>query len=145
MESCESFSTTLLLVERLLALRLGHLVGEVVVAFLDRLHIRCALDLATPVEVEVREDAQQPGAEIRARGVGAPAPECTTVGVLDKILSLFTGSDEPACYAIHLVGESECLFLEANAIASLRRDPAPFDFGLCFTHRATVAVTGDET
>ncbi len=119
--------------------------AEVVVALFDRLHVGCSLHLATPVEVEVREDPEQPGAEVRARGVRLPAPERSTVGVLDKILSLLSGSDESARDAIHLVGERESLFLEANAIARLRRDPASIEFGLSVTHRANLAVTHAQT
>ena len=135
-ESCESFSTTRSWSSTCSPGGLDHLVREVVVALLDRLHVGRPLHLAAAVEVEVREDPEQPGAEVRARGVRLPAPERPTVGVLDKILSLLSGSDEPARDAIHLVGERESLFLEADAIARLRRDPASIDLGLCVTHRA---------
>ena len=55
------------LLERLLARRRGELVREVVVGLLERLRLRRALDAAATVDVQVREDAQEPGAHVRAR------------------------------------------------------------------------------
>ena len=41
------------------------LVDEEVVALLERLHVRRALQPAAAVDVEVREDAEEPGAQVR--------------------------------------------------------------------------------
>ena len=68
-------------------------VVEEVVAFLHRLHVRRALLPAPAVDVEVRQDAHEPGAEVRARGVGAPAAKGPRIGLLDEILGLLAASD----------------------------------------------------
>src|SRR6187551_1812480 len=50
-------------------------VVEEVVPFLEGLGRRRALLTAAAVDVQVREDPEEPGAEVRARRVGAPAAE----------------------------------------------------------------------
>src|SRR5262245_35201783 len=105
-----------LLEEGLLALRSDHLVGGGMVALLHRLEVGRALDLAAAIEVEVGEDAEEPGSEVRPRGVRAPTPEGPPIGFLDKILCFLTGTDEPAGHAIDLVGKFQGLFLEADPI-----------------------------
>jgi hypothetical protein len=57
------------LVEHLLAGGLGHPVREVVVVLLERRLVGAPLQPAPAVDVEVREDAQEPGTEVRARRV----------------------------------------------------------------------------
>ena len=56
-----------LLVERLLALGGRELVGEEVVALLERLLVGRPLELAPAIEVQVRQDPEEPGAHVRAR------------------------------------------------------------------------------
>src|SRR5829696_4790931 len=63
-------------------------VVEVVVAFLDRLRVRGALLAATPIDVQIREDPEEPGPQVRPGPEGAPAPEGARVGVLNEILGL---------------------------------------------------------
>ena len=67
-------------------------VVEEVVALLHRLHVGRALLAAAAVDVEVREDAHEPGPEVRPRRVGAPAPEGARVGLLDEVLGLLAAS-----------------------------------------------------
>ena len=129
----------LVLLERLLALGGRDLVGEVVVAFLERLEIGRALDLAAPVEVQVGEDPQQPGAQVRAGRVGAPAPERPRIRLLHQLFRLLSRPDQASRHAIDLVSELERLLLEAHPIARLARDPA----GICFGFgSASASLTG---
>ena len=58
------------------------LVVEEVVAFLERLGVGRALHAAAAVDVQVGQDAQQPGAQVRARLVLLPGAEGARVGVL---------------------------------------------------------------
>jgi len=65
-----------LLLDVRLAAGLLQPVVEEVVAFLERLHVGRALLPSTAVDVEVRQDPQEPRAEIRPGLERAPGPEC---------------------------------------------------------------------
>ena len=91
---------------------------------LERRLVGPALQPAAAVDVEVREDPEEPGAEVRPRRVGLPAPERSRIRVLHQILCFLSGGDEPSCDPVDLVGERESLFLEAHPIACFGRDPA---------------------
>src|SRR4029453_3163060 len=77
------------------------------------------------VDVEVREDPEQPGAQVRAGRERAPAAEGALIGLLDEVLGLLAGVDEPARDPEDLIGELERLLLEAHAVARLVGDAAP--------------------
>src|SRR5919205_522526 len=57
------------------AVGLRQLVVEEVVVRLERLHLRRALVAPAAIDVEIREDPEQPGAEIRAGVERTPAAE----------------------------------------------------------------------
>ncbi len=101
------------------SVRLGELVVEVVVVRLERLHLRRALLAAPAVDVEVRQDPQEPRAEVRARRVRAPAAERPRVRLLDEVVRLLARAREMPRDAVDLVGEAERLLLEADAVARL--------------------------
>src|SRR5207249_1678976 len=126
------------LVEHVLAAGGGELVREVVVALLERLHVGRALDAPAPVDVEVREDAKEPGAHVRTRTEGAPAPKRPRIRHLHQIFCLLTGPDQPSRNSVDLVGEPECLLLEPDAIACFGGDASRFGGRLGVAHRATV-------
>src|SRR5262249_5279651 len=92
------------------------------------------------VDVEVGEDAKEPGPEIRARCERPPAPERSCICLLDKILCLLARADESPRNPVHLVGERERLFLEARTVASLARDPPRLGLGARLAHRRTVPL-----
>src|SRR4249920_892240 len=131
--------------ERFLAGGRGHLVREVVVGLFELLRLRRALDLATPVDVQVREDAEEPRAQVRPRCERPPTPKCPCVRLLHQILCLLTRADESSRNPVHLVGEGERLLLEACAVAGLRGDPPCFGLGARLTHRRTVPLYVPET
>ena len=122
MSSCERRSTTRSSSGTAVAV-LGEPVVEVVVVRLERLHLRRPLLAAATVDVEVREDPQQPRAEVRARLERLPAAERARVGVLHEILGLLARAGEMPGDAVHLVGESERVLLEPDPVARLGRKP----------------------
>ena len=133
-----SASTTAVLREALdHALLVGVLVGdgrlelvvEEVVAFLERLRVGAALRAAAAVDVEVREDAQEPGAQVGAGLVLLPGAEGACVGVLDEVFGFLAGAGEPPGDTVDLVAQLERLFLEANTVTLNLRDAA--GFGSC--------------
>ena len=96
--------------------------------------LRC--DAAAAVDVQVREDAQQPGAQVRAGLVLLPGAEGACVGVLHEVLGLLAGAGEPPGDAVDLVAQLERLFLEANTVTLNLRDAAGFGGRRCaFAHR----------
>src|SRR5581483_5483311 len=97
---------------------------EVVVAFLERRLLRSALHTAAAVDVQVREDAEQPGPEVRARLVLLPRAERSRVRVLHEVLGLLPRAGQPPCNAVDLVAQLQCLFFEADTITGLLRYPA---------------------
>src|SRR5579864_5153688 len=70
-------------------------VQEIVVR-LETLHRRRALRAAPAVDVQVRQDAQQPGTQIRAGLVRAPAAKGPRVRLLDEVFGLFARAGEMA-------------------------------------------------
>ena len=109
-------------------------VVEEVVAFLDRLRRGRALLAAAAVDVEVREDAHEPRAQIRARRIGAPAAEGPRVGLLDEVLGLLARRDEPSRDPIDLIRQLQHLLLEANTLARLFCDATSIGLGRALTH-----------
>src|SRR5439155_12135619 len=103
------------------AARSLELVVEEVVAFLERLRVRRALLLAAAVDVQVRQDPQQPGAQVRAGCERAPAAKRARIRLLHQILGLLAGADEMAGHSIHLIRQSKRVLLEAHAIARFSR------------------------
>ena len=119
--------------------RLLELVVEEVVALLHGPRVGRALVATASVDVEVGEDAHEPGSEVRARRVRAPAPEGPRVRLLDEVLGLLARGHETTRYAVNLVGQLENLLFETSAIAGLLGDPTGVCLGL--GHRArTVTV-----
>src|SRR6185312_14700316 len=105
------------------AVSLCELVVEVIVVRLERRRLWRALLAPAPVDVEVRQDPQQPRAQVRARLERAPAPERTSVRLLHEILCFLARPGEVTRNSEHLVAKCERLFLEAHAIARLGGDP----------------------
>ena len=93
------------------------LVVEEVVAFLERLHVGRALLPPAAVDVQVREDAQQPRAQVRAGLERAPTAEGARVRLLHQILGLLAGADEMAGDSIDLIRQCKRVLLEAHAVA----------------------------
>src|SRR5439155_26950411 len=81
------------------------------------------------VDVEVRENAKQPRAQVRSGCERAPAPEGPRVGLLHQILGFFTGTDEVPRDPENLVGQLQCFFLETNAVTRLLGDAPGFRLG----------------
>ena len=105
-------------------LRLELVVEEVVAGLaVERRRLRRALLAAAAVDVQVREDPEQPGAQVRARRVLPPGAERALVGLLDEVLGLLAGADEPAGHAIDLIAQLQRLLLEANAIPRVAGEP----------------------
>ena len=98
-------------------------VVQEVVTFLKRLLVRRALLAPAAVDVQVGEDPQQPGTQVRARSERAPAAKGPRVGLLDEVLGLLARRHEPPGDAVDLVRELERLLLEANAAPRLRCRP----------------------
>ena len=101
----------------------GELVVQVVVVRLERRRLRRPLAAPPAVDVEVRQDPQQPSAQVRARRVRAPRPECARVRLLYELLRVLARGSEMAGDAEHLVGQRQCLFFEAHPVARFGRDP----------------------
>src|SRR4030081_1310286 len=78
-------------------------VVEEVVALLQRLLVGCALGAPAAIDVEVREDAKEPRAEVRPRRVRLPAAEGPRVGLLHQVLRLLFGARDASCHAIDLI------------------------------------------
>jgi hypothetical protein len=70
----------------------------------DRRRLRRALLAATAVDVEVREDAEQPRAKVGSRGERPPAPECARIRLLHQVLGFLARAHEVSGDAEHLVG-----------------------------------------
>src|SRR5262249_9748831 len=104
--------------------RLELVVEEVVAGLVDRGHLRRALGAAAAVDVDVREDPEQPGPEVRAGLVLPPGAERTGVRLLHQVLRLLAGADQSAGNAVDLVTELQRLLFEANAVARVLRNPA---------------------
>src|SRR5581483_3411824 len=100
------------LVGILVAERRLELVVEEVVAFLERLYVGRPLQAAAAVDVQIREDAEQPCAEVRARLVLLPRAERARVRLLHQVLCLLARADEPAGDAIDLIAELERFLFE---------------------------------
>ena len=101
-------------------------VVEEVVAFLERLLIRRPLGAPAAVDVQVREDAQKPRAEVRPGRVRLPAPKCPGVGLLHQILGLFLGAGDPSGHPIYLVCKRKRFLLELDAITRALCDSPGF-------------------
>ena len=109
-----------------------HAVVEEVVAFLERLRLGLALQPAAAVDVEVREDAEEPRAHVRAGRVRLPAAKGARVGLLDEILGLLARGNEAAGNAVDLVCKLKRFLLEADAVTGLCRQLARLGFAfLC--------------
>src|SRR5438105_7248426 len=106
----------MLFVARAVARRLQPVVEEVV-AFLERLHVWGALLAAAAVDVQVREDAQEPGAQVRPRLERAPAAEGASVRLLHQVLGLLARAYEVAGHAVDLIRQCKSVLLEAHAVA----------------------------
>ena len=78
-----------------LAARLLEPVVEEVVAFLERLGVRRALPAPAAVDVEVREDAEEPGPEVRARLERPPVAKRARVRLLDEVFGLLAAGRQP--------------------------------------------------
>src|SRR5207237_7905071 len=96
-----------------------------------------ALLAPAAVDVEVGEDAEQPGSEVRAGREGTPAAKGTGIGLLDEIFGLLFGPDEMPGDAIDLVGKCERFLLEPHAVACLLRQ-ASGSLGASLAHRFTL-------
>src|SRR4051794_24873139 len=119
------------LLVRDLAAGVLELLEEVVVARLEGLDVGGPLDLAPAVDVDVRKDPKEPGAEVGAGGELLPAAKGARVGLLDEILRLLARVDHVPRDSIDLIGKIERLLLEAHAVA-------------CFSsNAASVGVGGD--
>ena len=115
--------------------RFLELVVEEVVALFQRLHVGRALDATAAVDVQVGEDAEQPGAQVGPRLVGAPGTKCARIGLLHQVFRLFPGGHESPGDPIDLVGECERLLLEADAVAGLLGQLPGLRFGCGLAHR----------
>jgi hypothetical protein len=96
------------------------LVVEEVVAFLERLRVRRALLLAAAIDVQVRQDPQQPCPQVRAGRERAPAPKRARIRFLHQILGLLAGTDEVTGHPINLIRQCKRVLLEAHAVARFR-------------------------
>ena len=105
-----------------------------VLLIVDRLHVGRALLTPSTVDVQIREDPEQPRAEVGARAVRAPAAKRTGVRLLHEILGLLTRADESPGHPVHLIGELQGLLLETHAVTGLCRDPASIALGLKVAH-----------
>src|SRR5947209_830438 len=113
-----------LLVRVRLPRRLLELVVEEVVAFLERLAVGRALSAAAAIDVQVGENSQEPGAQVRARREGAPAAEGARVGLLHQILGLLAGGHEAPSDSVDLIGKCKRVLLKTNAVAGVLREPS---------------------
>ena len=129
MSSCDSRSIDALDV-RAAPGGLLHAVVEEIVAFLERLRLRLALQTAAAIDVEVREDAEKPRAHVRSGRVRLPAAEGAGIRLLDEILGLLARGDEATRDAVDLICKLERLLLEADAVTGICRQLAWFGFAL---------------
>src|SRR5205814_4935817 len=90
-----------------------------VVAFLERRLLGGALHATATVDVQVREDAEQPCPQIRPRLKLLPRAEGTCIRVLHEILRLLARAHEASSHAVDLITELKRLFLEMHTIACL--------------------------
>ena len=111
------------------------LVVEEVVALLERLQIGRALDAPAAVDVQVGQDPEQPGTQVRSRRVGTPRAESPRVRLLHQVLRFLPRGHEPPCDTVHLVGQVERFLLEANAVARLLGELPRIGFGRHVAHR----------
>ena len=101
-------------------------VVEEVVALLQWLLVGRPLCAAPAVDVQIREDAQQPGAQVRPGRVRLPAAERPRVGLLHQVLGLFLGARDASSHAVNLICKRKRLLLEVDAIARvLCQSPGP--------------------
>src|SRR5206468_11594038 len=84
------------------------------------LQVRCALLPAATIDVEVREDPEQPRAQVRAGLERAPTAEGACVRLLHQVLGLLAGTDEMASDSIDLIRQCKCVLLEAHSVARFR-------------------------
>src|SRR5215210_722708 len=122
------------LLVRDLAAGVLELLEEVVVARLEGLHVGRALELAAAVDVDVREDAEEPRTEVRSRSELLPASERARVGLLDEVLGFLPRVDHVPRDSIDLIRKIERLLLETHAVACLSRDAACVGVGSRLAH-----------
>src|SRR5215210_1870522 len=122
------------LLVRDLAAGVLELLEEVVVARLEGLHVGRALELAAAVDVDVREDAEEPGAEVRSGRELLPASERAGVGLLDEVLGLLPRVDHVPRDSINLICKVERLLLETHAVACFSGDTACVGVGSRLAH-----------
>ncbi len=107
----------------------GHLrlelVVEVVVAGLAVERRRCRGALLSPaaVDVQVREDPQQPRAQVRPGRVLPPRAKRALVGLLHEVVGLLARARQTACNAVDLVTQLQRLLLEANTVPRFLSEP----------------------
>src|SRR4029077_13196424 len=94
--------------------------------FLERLLIGRPLRAASAVDVQVREDAQEPCAEVRARSERLPAPKRTRVGLLHQILGFFLVARDPTGHSIYLVCKRKRFLLEMDTVSRTLCDSPGF-------------------
>src|SRR5580765_8182530 len=92
-------------------------VVEEVVALLERLGVRCPLRAAAAVYVQVREDAQEPRAEVRPGSERLPTPKGTCIRLLHQVLGLFLAARDPTGHSVHLVCKRKRFLLEMDTIS----------------------------
>src|SRR5215210_5325964 len=85
--------------------------------FLERLHVGGALLTAAAVDVQVREDPQQPRAQVRPRLERTPAAERPRIRLLHQVLGLVARADEMAGDSIDLIRQCKRVLLETHAVA----------------------------
>src|SRR6266545_711097 len=76
------------------------------------------------IDVEVRQDAEKPGAQIRAGRVGAPAAKRPRIGLLHQVLRLLARGDQATGDPVNLVGKFECLLFETDTVTRFGGQPA---------------------
>src|ERR671923_235115 len=82
----------------------------------QRLRVGRTLDAPPAVDVEVGEDAEEPGPEVRSGLERSPAPEGPRVCLLHQVLSFLASRDHPPRDAVDLVGKVESFLLEPDAV-----------------------------
>ena len=98
-------------------------VVEEVVPFLERLRIWLPLDPTPAIDVQVREDAKQPGTKIRSGRERAPRTKRARVSLLHQVVGLLAGTHEMARDSINLIRQCKSVLLEAHAVACSRCQP----------------------
>src|SRR5438477_425567 len=80
-----------------------------------------------------------------AHGVGTPTAKRPRVCLLHQVFRLLARRDETPRHPVHLVGELESLFFEANAVTGLRRQLARLGIASGLAHPATLASVRKRT